>query len=211
MTRQIPLTRAAAATEGRVFALELALRDAQVVGTIRKYLEGRAVPYNVSTDTGWYREIFAPGAFTKSIREAANSLPLLLFHDSRSMDTNIGVAVSWEERADGLWGVWKLSEAEHAQRAAKMAEPGEDGTPPQLGYMSVGFQPIRSESFYDENELLTITRHEARLLEVSLTPTPSYKDAVVVKVRHRETLLHPQISGRQLDGWKNWLSEARLA
>lgn len=190
-------------TEGRVHPLTLALRDTQIVGGKRKYLEGRAVPYNTPANLGWYTEIIAPGCFTKSIREAAKALPLLLFHDSRSLDTIIGTADSWDERADGLWGVWALSEAEHAQRAAQMAEEG------LLGFMSVGFMPIRSETVYDDQDNATVTRHEARLLETSLTPTPVFKDATVAKVRHHELSMDPRVSGRQLDGWKFWLDEAR--
>jgi len=192
-------------TEGRVNPFQLELRDTQVVGTIRKYLEGRAVPYNVAANTGWYKEIVAPGCFTKSIRESAAHLPLLLFHDSHSLDAIIGLAETWEERTDGLWGVWALSDAEHAQRAAQMAEQG------LLGFMSIGFMPIRSETVYDDNDEATITRLEARLLETSLTPTPAFKDATVTKVRHNAIEMNPQVSGRQLDGWKSWLTDAKAS
>lgn len=171
------MSTTATPVEGRVYSASLALRDTQVTGTTHRYLEGRAAPYGVAANTGWYTELLAPGCFAKSIKEAARALPLLLFHDGRSMDSIIGMAESWEERADGLWGVWRLSDEEHAQRAARMAADG------MLAHMSVGFVPIRSETVYDEQDAATITRLEARLVEVSLTPTPAYKDALVSKVR----------------------------
>lgn len=191
------------APESRVQPLQLRLQDAQVVGGVRKYLEGRAVPYNTPTDIGWFTEVMAAGVFSKSIREAAKSLPLLLFHDSRSLDTIIGLAEKWTEEADGLWGVWKLDAADKAQRAAQMAEDG------LLGFLSVGFQPIRSETIYDDQDRATVTRLEARLLEVSLTPTPAFQAATVSKVRSAEISLHEHVSGRKLAGWAEWVAEAR--
>ena len=101
MTRA-KLTRAAAETEGRVVPAMLELRD---VDAGRRYLEGRAVPYGVPADIGWYVETFDRGVFAKSIREAANGLPLLLFHNGSSLDTLIGRAESWSEQTDGLHGV----------------------------------------------------------------------------------------------------------
>jgi HK97 family phage prohead protease len=193
------------APESRVQPLLLRMEDAQVVGGVRKFLEGRAVPYNVPTDIGWYTETHMPGEFTKSIRESAKSLPLLLFHDSRSLDSIIGVAEKWTEEADGLWGVWRLSDAEHAQRAAKMAEDG------MLGFLSVGFQPIRSETIYDDQDRATVNRLESRLLEVSLTPTPAFQAATVSKVRSAEISLHEHVSGRKLAGWAEWVEKARAA
>lgn len=194
----------AQAREGRVYASAgMVLRDAEVTGTRHRYLEGRACPYGVTTDTGWYTETLARGLFAKSIQEGAKGLPLLLFHDSKSLDAIVGVAESWDERDDGLHGVWRLSDADHAQRAARMAADG------LLGYMSVGFMPIRSTSAWDDEENLSILRTEARLLEVSLTPTPAYQDAQVTKVRTAEVLMSRAVSGREVAGWKTYLEKAR--
>lgn len=191
--------------ESRVMPLHLRMTDTQVVGGLRKFLEGRAVPYDDPADIGWYTEVHAQGSFTKSIRESAKKLPLLLFHDSRSLEAIIGVSDSWTESADGLWGVWRLDDAEHAQRAAKMAEDG------LLGFLSIGFQPIRSETTYDEQDRATVTRLESRLLEVSLTPTPSFQAATVSKVRSSEITMHEQVSGRRVEGWAEWVAKARAA
>lgn len=195
------LTRSAAATEGRVMPAMLELRDVQAG---RKYLEGRAVPYGVPADIGWYVETFDRGVFAKSIREAANGLPLLLFHNASSLDNLIGRAESWTEQNDGLHGVWKLQDTEDARRAADMAADG------VLGYMSVGFQPIRSTTrFEDADDKVYVDRHEARLLEVSLTPTPAYAAAAVTKVRTREASLGEDLSGRKIEGWQEYLSSIK--
>ena len=80
------------APEVRTFpTLEFREFDATASG---EYLEGRAVPYNRWADIGWFRERFLPGSFTKSIREAARKLPLLLWHDNNTFP----VGVSHERR-----------------------------------------------------------------------------------------------------------------
>lgn len=185
--------------EGRVVPAVMELRDVEV-GTGRlKYLEGRAVPYGTATDLGWYSEIIEKGAFAKSIREAANGLPLLLFHEARQLDTHIGAAERWTEQSDGLHGLWRLDDADEAQRAARMTVDG------LLGYLSVGFQPIRSTTEFDDDDRVTVIRHEARLLETSLVSTPAYPTATVTKVRTAEASLHEDMSGRRLAGWREYL------
>lgn len=190
--------------EGRVLPAALEIRDVEVG---KRYIEGRAVPYGTPQNIGFFVEVIEKGAFAKSIREAANGLPLLLFHDSSSLDALVGRAESWKEENDGLHGVWKLENHENAQRAADLAASG------VLGYMSVGFQPIRSTTAFEElengDERVTITRHEARLLEVSLTPTPAYQAAAVTKVRSLEVSMSEEAAGRRIAGWRDYLDTIR--
>ena len=185
---------------GIVPRVQLEVRD---VDEKRRRLLGRAVPYGVEIDLGWYRETIAPGCFTKSIRESAKALPLLLFHESRKLETIIGVNESWQESREGLDGIWLLDDDDDARRAAEKADSG------SLGFMSVGFQPKGGEAgtefSWDDDDVLHVLRKEARLLEVSLTPTPAYGDAVVTKVRHR-----PAAAGTpELDRWRKYLAEIR--
>lgn len=189
--------------ESRVLPTVLELRD---VEASKSYLEGRAVPYGVPTSVGWYTEIVEAGCFAKSIREAARGLPLLLFHDSRSLGAIVGVSERWTEKADGLHGLWRLEQSEEAQQAARMAESG------SLGYMSVGFQPVRSITTFSDDpddDEVTITRVEARLLEVSLTPTPAYADATVTKVRTAERSMRREAERQEVDDLRRWLEDAR--
>lgn len=87
-----------------------------------------------------------------------------------------------------------------------MAESG------SLGYMSVGFQPVRSVTTFSDDpddDEMTITRVEARLLEVSLTPTPAYADATVTKVRTVERNARLAKSAQDVEDLRQWLDAAR--
>lgn len=188
--------------------LEVEIRDMDTKGGYTR-LTGRAVPYDVPTDLGWFLEDFAAGSFAKSITEAARDLPLLLFHDSRTFP--IGAADEWQDTKAGLDGIWRLDQSPEAQRAAQLADDG------LLTGMSVGFQPIRSEWRYveDWNPDLgeankdRVTRLEARLLEVSVVSTPAYKDAAVKSVRTGERPIKRAVQARELDAWRTELEKLR--
>jgi hypothetical protein len=172
------------AEETRTYGVRLELRDVQAIGKAPyKYLEGRAVPYDVFETISWFREQHAQDSFKQSTKGGSGTrLPLLLFHDNRSFP--IGHAEKWTHD-DGLNGVWQLNDSPEAQRAATMAEAGD------LVGMSVGFQPIRSAWDFVEDwapelgpeHMDRVTRLESRLVEVSLTPTPAFQDAEVLVVR----------------------------
>ena len=145
-------------------------------------LSGLAVPYSDEfEDVGWYFERFRKGVFSKSIREAAKGLPLLMFHDSGRLP--VGVSAEWREKDDGLYGVWRIDTADPV--AVEAARKARDGF---LTGLSVGFSPSEPGTLREwrEDELY-VTRTEARLLEVSLTPTPAYAGAQVQYVRSRES------------------------
>lgn len=203
------------APEVRTFStLEFRETDADAAG---RFLEGRAVPYNRWADIGWFRERFVPGAFTKSIREAAKALPLLLWHDNRTFP--IGVSHEWRDNDDGLDVVWKLDVDD--PRAVEAARKAREGL---LTGLSIGFAPIekwgknaRGEQVdlnntleLDDMGVASITRREARLLEVSLTPTPAYAGAQVSLVRSRAP--HEAASRRrsaELDAWRQYLDKVK--
>jgi len=176
--------------EDRMFVTTLQLRDVDTSGRHPyTYLEGRAVPYDVFADVGPFLEQHESGSFTDTTkRGTGKNAPLLLFHDKRSFP--IGKAESWSHDDGALDGVWKLNDSPHSQQAARAAHDGE------LIGMSVGFVPMRFSvercedwSGRDWNPDLGAehkdrwTRHENRLVEVSLTPAPVYEDSGVVLVR----------------------------
>lgn len=185
----------------------LQIRD---LDTKSRRIQGRAVPYGVEIDLGWYYESMAAGVFSKSIKEAARALPLLLFHNPRDLDTIIGSTQSWQENVKGsdgihgLEGIWGVDEGEEEDRALAKVEAG------SLAFMSVGFQPkagdLGSEYRWDDDDNLHVLRKEARLLEVSLTPTPAYADAVASKARHQVTPGRPR-----LDRWTRWAKRQGIA
>ena len=138
-----------------------------------RFLEGRAVPYGEFSDIGWFMEQHQHGAYTKTIRENPH-LPLLLFHDARKFP--VGKVERWKDGEGGLDAVWRMDSADDAQEAARLADEG------FMTGLSVGFVPIQ-RTFEDREGKDWITVTEARLLEVSLTPTPAYAGAQVQLVR----------------------------
>ena len=138
-----------------------------------------------------------------------------MFHNASTFP--IGVSDKWEDGTEGLDGFWKLDNSAEAQRAAELAKPDEDGKSP-LGYMSIRFQPIRSDWEYanDFNPNLgpshkdKVTRVESRLVEVSLVSTPAFKSATVTWVRSNERALHRDATGgKKLEAWQKVLDELR--
>ncbi len=158
------------------------LEAVQALGEQFTHITGRVVPYGVETDVGWFLEEFERGAFTNSIVKTPK-IPLLLWHDNRSFP--IGSAVSWDDRQDGLHARFRLAMTAVAQQAGQYARDD------FLTGMSVGFSPVRSSWSYaaewdperGPEYMDSVTRHEARLLEVSLVSTPAYADAFVYDVQ----------------------------
>lgn len=190
------------APEVRTYAA-LQLRETQVSDS-GLWLEGRAVPYGEWTDIGWFMEQFTRGAFEKSIKEAASGLPLLLWHDNRTFP--IGVSDQWRESDAGLDGVWRLDQQDElAVEGARKAKEG------MLTGMSIGFasMPERDDIEFDDNDLAWITRNEARLMEVSLTPTPAYSGAKVSLVRSRQKPGTPRRRSAELDAWKSYAESVK--
>jgi hypothetical protein len=190
-----------------LYEAPLQLRDTQLVGKPYKYLEGRAVPYSEWADVGWFLEQHEQGSLDVTIKQAAQKLPLLLFHNNRTWP--IGVSDQWDSQDDGLHGVWRLNDTSDAQQAAKLAESGD------LGYLSIGFSPIQSRWEYVDDfnpdlgpdHMDRVTRVESRLLEVSLTPTPAFSSAEITMVRTAERP-RPRAESK-VDAWRRELEKLR--
>lgn len=171
----------------------------QALGEEFTHLSGRVVPYGVTADVGLFRESFVYGAFTASLTDVVGKIPLLLWHDHQSFP--IGMGQDWDERRDGLYGRFKIAHTAVAQVAAQHARDD------FLIGMSVGFVPIRSQWTYatdwdpDAGRLDEVTRHEARLMEVSLTPTPAYVGAVVTSVEADGVSPQARSHLREAQGW----------
>lgn len=192
--------------ERRDVAAGVSLADPLAAGGPR-FLEGLAVPYGTPTRLApWAEEVIAPGAFKKSVQEAARDLPLLLHHDAR--DWPIGAARGWKHKPDGLFGSWEMDDSDRAAEAVRLAERG------FLTGLSVGFMPLREESEdidpreHDGVEVRYVV-HEARLVEVSLVATPAYQDAGVVAVRSTGRALDRPRPRPRLTAARAWLQAAR--
>lgn len=193
--------------ERRTLGVEF--RDVETTDSL-SMLRGRAVPYGVEADIGWFLEQFAAGSLGKSARESAAALPLMLFH-GEGKPFPAGSISRWDEQATGLWGEWHIADDIDAQRAAKSAKDG------HLNFMSIRFAPIRSTwTYVDEfNPDLgasykdSVTRNEARLLETSLVPTPAYNSATVEWVRSAEQIHPRRKAKRAADAWRSELEKIR--
>lgn len=195
--------------ERRTNAFAFELRDVdEGKGGVLKKLAGRAVPYGVDTDIGWFIEQMQYGVFKKSISEAARSLPLLLFHNEHALP--VGVNDEWTERRDGLDGVWSIDSRPEAQEAARLAKPDASGRS-MLGYLSVRFLPIQSQWTYATatGEPDRVVRTEARLVETSLVSTPAYQGAAVEWVRSMDPALRQEARGRRIKGWEEYLAKVK--
>lgn len=197
-------------------------RTAEIVNldvTNSGYIAATAITYGGKTLIGSFTEAFLPGAFAKSISEAARSLPLHLMHDDMADYGNvgmpIGVATEWIDTADSLRGVWKFEDDAKAQRARQLATPDPETGVAALGYMSIRFQPIRDKMTYakqwDPNtpEGRDHVDHvESRLVSVSLVSTPAYIGATVDWVRSAGVPAR-DTGRRAVDEWAAYLEQIR--
>lgn len=148
-----PAIRLAATQVGAAFEVDVEKR------TIR----GLLVPYGVKARSGgqWWQ--FSKGSLKWS---AIDRVKLWIQHDPTRA---VGVAFELDDRDDGLYGALKVARGPEGDRALTMAEDGVwDG-------FSIGIAPggkFRTRA--GVNHAI-----EAPLMEVSLTPAPSFDDARV--------------------------------
>lgn len=176
---------------GRILS-SILFRTAELRPGEGRTVYGVIVPYGEVTTVrdldGEFREMFAPGAFRRSIAERGHKVKLLVSHDARTRYP-VGRAVELREEPHGLFGAFELANTPDGDEALANVKAG------VVDAFSVGFRPIR-----DRREGDVIVRVEAALLEVSLTGVPAYLGAQIAGVR-AESLA---VASRSL-------AEARLA
>lgn len=152
----------------RVLADDIDVRDSSEGRTVF----GTVVPYGrvatVNDGAGPYREMFAPGAFARSIAQRADKVKLLTNHDGRKLP--VGRATLLEERNDGLYGEFLVS-----RNASHLLADVDDKI---IDSFSVGFRGINAKKIDG-----VVVRTEAALREVSLVGFPAYADALIGGVR----------------------------
>lgn len=101
---------------------------------------GVIVPYGEVTTVrdldGEFREMFAPGAFRRSIAERGHKVKLLVSHDARTRYP-VGRAVELREEPHGLFGAFELANTPDGDEALANVKAG------VVDAFSVGFRPIR--------------------------------------------------------------------
>lgn len=139
-------------------------------------VEGKCVPYGTvitvgdQQGNGKYRECFDYGAFSVMCK-APNRVIFRISHLDQYANA-VGWANDLEERMDGLYGSFRLYEAD-APKAREMIKESYRG-------LSVGFVPIRNDRRGD-----VIHRISARLDHVAavIEGTAAYPDAMVLAMR----------------------------
>ena len=168
-------------------ALATALVDSglaavETLGVHYVAITGRCVPWNEPQNVGGYIEEWKRGAFTRSLTRQ-NRLPLLPFHDNKSVP--IGTSVAWSDERDGLYGTFEVHMTGAAQLAGDYAAKG------IISGLSIGFIGEEAQWRYAAtyapdlgvDYMDSVTRTRARLIEVSLVSTPAYIGAVVTHVQ----------------------------
>lgn len=142
------------------------VRETDLPDGVVAVIEGRAVPYGISTQIGGVSESFGPAAFDA---ESVVGKPLAYRHDEP-----IGVITAAENRADGLYVSANILDTNQGRDAAVLARHK------SVQGLSVGFEP--RDSVW--NRARTAVKHTgAKLFELSLTPYPAYPDAGISTVR----------------------------
>ena len=153
-------------------------------------IAGIAVPFDESaeirTDRGKFNEIFRRGSFAKTIADGGR-VKFLALHDS-TRRLPLGQATLLREDGKGLYGEFSVSETRDGDEALTLMRDG------ILDALSIGFIPVkdrwsRSRDF--------VERIEARLLEVSAVPFPSYSGAKILAVRGDGSRIGPYLSRAQ--------------
>jgi HK97 family phage prohead protease len=134
---------------------------------------GTVVPFNtvaeVNDGAGPYREMFAPGAFTRSIRQRSEKVKLLTNHDGRKLP--VGRAILLEEKKDRLYGEFLVS-----RNHSHLLDDVDDRI---VDSFSIGFRGISAEKRDG-----VVVRTEAAIREVSIVGFPAYADALIGGVRN---------------------------
>jgi HK97 family phage prohead protease len=140
-------------------------------------LVGMVVPYDevsyLTADPGGER--VARGAFTKSIRQRADRIPLLHDHNTNRV---MGRSRRFDDTDDGLVGTFTVNDGDDGDRYLDDLRHG------YMGGMSVGFHPLVINRDKDGVNVV----HEGRLVEVSTVGLPAYEGAALLAVRSAQRL-----------------------
>lgn len=155
------------------FAGGFELRAAEADG---RYLHAQVTTYNNWVDVGPFEERMMPGVFDATLARHADDIKLMVEHEHRAVP--VGTPVEWEKSDAGLFATWRFGSHEQARAAHTAAAEG------MFSSVSVGFLPGKNDgdSVWSDGNT-RVTRHRARLLEVSLVAVPANADARVLAVR----------------------------
>jgi hypothetical protein len=141
-------------------------------------LYGLAVPYGAEalvSDDGisFYRESFAPGAFSRDVAKGGRWVNLMVGHTGDDGDRYLGRCISIVEDSQGVWPSFRLDRTHPQAEAARAGE---------LTGWSVSARVYRSKRETIAGQVL-VTRELCGLSHVAATAVPQYAGAGVQVAR----------------------------
>ncbi len=135
----------------------------------RRTISGRVVPYGKVGIANGMKWVFSQGTVKFS---DPKWIKMWIGHDKNDVR---GYALSFDDQPDGLYAVLKVEDGEKGDEALRKADPNGSAT---WDAFSIGLRPGgRYRALGGINYAI-----EAPLMEVSLTPAPSFEDARVHQV-----------------------------
>jgi len=182
---------------GRYFRSEMVLR-ASPGDRKGRTLYGTVVPYNetatVNDGFGPYEEMFAPGAFSRSLEQRHDKVKLFTQHDRSRLP--VGQLTDWDEHDRGLDAEFFIPDHNAGNDVLALVSEG------IVDSFSVGFRDIESH----EDDGVTV-RTEAALGEVSVVHAPAYAGAAMAGIRSKLESL----DGDELAAWLATLPDTTRA
>lgn len=171
----------------------LELRFARGSSVEGRSLYGVAAPYGVETRIADFREVIAPGAFTRSLAAGADVLALADHDTAKVLGRTSTGTLQLREGADGLEYRLTLPDTTAGNDLRALAARGD------LGGVSFGFNVVRDSW---DGDLRTL--HDVELHEISIVQAwPAYP-TTTVSLRNRQPVEHDPLAGL-----RRWLETCR--
>lgn len=160
----------------------------------KRIIEGRAVPYGVSelvadadSPGAPYNEMWVHRAFEQQVNTPRTiGRVKFTYNHEDGLDSWIGKTLDLTERADGLYGRWRVDETKAGDTVLyKVLDE-------QLTGLSIGAIPLENVTLGS-----MVKRVRARLDHVSLVSEPAFEDAKVLAVRSKPPV-HRQSAAERL-------------
>ena len=158
-----------------------------------RQLTGLAAPYGSETRIADFREVIAPGAFTRTLAENRDILALVDHDAGKVLGRTRSGTLELRETAEGLAYRLALPDTSSGNDLRTLAQRGD------LGGVSMGFVATRDSW---EGDLRTL--HEVELHEISIVQAHAAYPTTTVSLRSR----HPGARDR-LGVLRYWLETCR--
>lgn len=158
--------------------LEIRSVPFEMGATTGNTITGRAVVFNsmsktLRTDRGdVFQETFAPGAFTRSLKESPDVRALKEHNPMFLLGRTSSGTLKLEERADGLHVSLDLPDTTYANDLKESIKRGD------ISGFSFGFKPVKQRT-YLRSEMKIRELLDVNLSEVSLVSCPAYNETDV--------------------------------